>query len=72
MVEESLPAHKGILGVLRRHPVLAVIFVVSTGIGIAGGIAFLPAEWALVRRVAGGAFAGIGVAVFLTVTRLFD
>ena len=72
MVEQSLEPHKGILGLLRRHPVLVAIFVICTGIGIACGAAFLPAEWTLARRVAGGAFAGIGVAVFLTVTRLFD
>jgi hypothetical protein len=35
-------------------------------------VAYLPADWALLRRVAGGAFAGVGVAIFLTVTRLFD
>jgi hypothetical protein len=57
---------------LRQHPILAAIFVLCTLLGVGLGVAYLPADWALLRRVAGGAFAGAGVAIFLTVTRLFD
>jgi hypothetical protein len=35
-------------------------------------VTYLPADWSLARRVAGGVFGGVGVAIFLTVTRLFD
>jgi hypothetical protein len=72
MVEEDAAYRQGIAGVLRRHPVLAAVFVGCTLLGVTLGVLYLPADWALARKIAGGAFAGVGVAVFLTVTRLFD
>jgi hypothetical protein len=57
---------------LRRHPFLVATFVACTVLGVTLGVLYLPADWALARRVAGGVFAGVGVAIFLTVTRLFD
>jgi hypothetical protein len=72
MVEEDAEAGQGIAGVLRRHPVLIAVFVACIALGVVLGVLYLPADWALARKVAGGVFAGAGVALFLTVTRLFD
>lgn len=72
MAEENAASRPGLVALLRRHPILTVIFVVCIALGITLGVIYLPADWALARRVAGGFFAGAGVAIFLTVTRLFD
>jgi hypothetical protein len=60
------------MDLLRQHPILVAIFVACTALGIWLGVTYLPADWSLARRIAGGVFGGAGVAVFLTVTRLFD
>ena len=72
MVEEPPFERQGVAGLLRRHPVLAVVFSLCIVSGAVLGVLYLPAEWSLARRVLGGVFAGAGTAVFLTVTRLFD
>lgn len=69
---ENATSPQGRAGVLRRHPVLVGIFAVCTVSGATLGALYLPAEWSIARRLFGGVFAGIGTAVFLTVTRLFD
>jgi hypothetical protein len=71
MVEENTEARQGIGEILRRHPILAATFVLCIALGAALGAIYLPAEWSTARRLFGGAFAGAGIAVFLTVTRLF-
>jgi hypothetical protein len=70
MGEEA--ARQGLVGSLRRHPVLVAIFAVCIAAGGVLGALYLPAEWSLARRIGGGVFAGAGAAVFATVTRLFD
>jgi hypothetical protein len=72
MVEQGAATSKGLAGVVRRHPWITAIFVVGTALGTLLGALFLPEEWALARRLAGGAVAGAGVGVFVTVTRLFE
>ncbi|HVN40570.1 MAG TPA: hypothetical protein VMW19_20585 [Myxococcota bacterium] len=71
MVDEP-HAQQGLLAVLRRHPILTAIFALCITSGAVAGALFLPQDWSLARRIAGGVFAGAGTAVFLTVTRLFD
>jgi hypothetical protein len=71
MADEPL-ASQGVVALLRRHPILTAIFAVCIVSGAVAGALFLPQDWSLARRIAGGVFAGAGTAVFLTVTRLFD
>jgi hypothetical protein len=72
MVEENVDARQGAGTLLRQHPILVAIFAICIVLGAVLGAYYLPAEWPAFRRIAGGVFAGAGVAVFLTVTRLFD
>lgn len=72
MVEENADARQGVGTLLRRHPILVAVFVLCIALGATLGMYYLPADWPAARRIAGGVFAGAGVAVFLTVTRLFD
>jgi hypothetical protein len=57
---------------LRRHPVITATFAVCIAAGVAAAVVWLPEDWALVRRLAAGAVAGAGTALFITATRLFD
>ena len=50
---------------------LVATFVICIALGAALGAFYLPADWPAFRRIAGGVFAGAGIAIFLTVTRLF-
>jgi hypothetical protein len=54
------------------YPAIAGIFVVCTLAGVWLGVEFLSPEWSLVRKVAGGAVSGAGVALLCTATRLFS
>jgi hypothetical protein len=72
MVEQGAVGGKGFLALVRRHPYLTATFVVGISLGALLGALFLPADWHLARRIAGGAVAGAGVGVFATVTRLFE
>jgi hypothetical protein len=71
MVGDDTDTRQEIGALLRRHPLLVATFVVCIGLGAALGVAYMPDEWSTARRLFGGAFAGAGIAVFLTVTRLF-
>ena len=70
MVDDP-PARQSLAQLVRRHPVIGAIFVLCTLGGALLGALYLPEEWSSARRLAGGALAGAGIAVFLTVTRLF-
>jgi hypothetical protein len=71
MAEEKADARRGVGALLRRHPYLVATFAVCIALGAVLGASYLPAEWSAARRIAGGVFAGAGIALFLTVTRLF-
>jgi hypothetical protein len=71
MVEENADGRQGVGTLLRRHPMLVATFVICIALGAALGAFYLPADWPAFRRIAGGVFAGAGIAIFLTVTRLF-
>ena len=71
MIDANADARRSAGSLLRRHPLLVATFVICIALGGALGAWYLPADWPSARRIAGGAFAGAGVAVFLTVTRLF-
>jgi len=55
---------------LRRHPVISALFALGIVGGAAAGVTWLPDDWALLRRLAAGAVAGSGAAVFITATNL--
>lgn len=57
-------------GFVARHPVISAVFAVLTIAGAVAGALYLPGEWSLARRLAGGAVAGAGTALFVTATRL--
>lgn len=51
---------------LAAHPVISSVWIVCVVSGIVLGGLFLPEEWLLIRRLAGGGFAGAGIALLLT------
>jgi hypothetical protein len=55
---------------VREHPVIVGVLVGCTLAGIGIGVAVLPAEWALLRRVLGGALGGAGVGLLCTAPRI--
>jgi hypothetical protein len=55
---------------IRRHPVISAIFLAGFVGGAVAGYVWLPDDWALLRRIAAGAVAGGGAAVFITATNL--
>lgn len=72
MVEESSAPSQGLVGVLRRHPILSAIFFGCTLLGSVLGALYLPGEWAFARRLAAGAVAGAGAGLLCTFTKLYD
>jgi hypothetical protein len=57
-------------GVVRQHPVIVGALVGCTLAGIGIGVAVLPEDWALLRRVFGGALGGAGVGLLCTAPRI--
>ena len=60
----------GVAGFVRRYPVIISVFVLCTLAGIAIGLEVLPEEWALARRIIGGAVGGAGVGLICTAPRI--
>ena len=56
--------------ILRAHPVITAVIVGCTLLGVALGIVLLPADWALLRKIAGGAVAGAGCGLIITAPRI--
>ena len=67
---KSLNAHQGRLGFISNHPFIFTVFVACTLIGAVMGIFLLTEDWSLVRRIAGGAVGGAGVALLITTPRI--
>ena len=61
----------GLLGLLRRHPVLTSVFLACTVAGAVLGFALLSHDWSALRRIAAGGVAGAGAAFLVTATRMF-
>lgn len=60
----------GLLGFLRRHPIIVGTFVFFTLLGIVLGVFVLPEEWTLARRILGGAVGGAGCGLICTAPRI--
>jgi len=56
--------------IVRAHPVIVSVLLGCTFAGIGIGIAVLPDDWTLLRRVFGGAVAGAGVGLLFTAPRI--
>ncbi|HVP29240.1 MAG TPA: hypothetical protein VMW35_08765 [Myxococcota bacterium] len=55
---------------VRQHPVITAVLVVSTVAGALAGPSVLPPEWSLARRMIGGALAGGGIGLLMTATKM--
>jgi hypothetical protein len=55
---------------LRRHPVITALMVVTTVGGMLLGGLYCPAEWSLARGLAAGALSGFVVGIFCTAPRI--
>lgn len=53
-----------------RHPIIVGVLVGCTFLGVAIGLAVLPGEWSLLRRIAGGAVGGAGCGLIFTAPRI--
>jgi hypothetical protein len=60
----------GLIGLLRTYPIITGVIVGCTLVGIVLGLYFLPVEWTLARRIAGGALGGAGCALIVTAPRI--
>ena len=61
---------RGPIGSIRAHPIISGILVGCVLVGVGLGLVLLPAEWALARRLAAGAVAGVGVGLTILATRM--
>jgi hypothetical protein len=68
-VEAPRP-ESGILGSLRRHPVIVGVLVAGAVLGAVAGALYLTPDWSLARRVAAGALSGAGIAFLMTATKM--
>jgi len=53
-----------------QHPVISAVLLTCTLAGLVAGPFLLTEEWSLLRRVAAGGFAGAGVGLLLTATKM--
>ena len=61
---------RSLIGVLRDYPLITATIVVCTLIGVVLGLVFLPEEWTVLRKVAGGALGGAGCGLIVTAPRI--
>ena len=59
-----------IIEILHRYPIITGTIVACTIVGAAVGVLFLPEQWALARKVAGGALGGAGCGLIVTAPRI--
>lgn len=55
---------------LRNHPVITGVMVGCTLGGVVVGMILIPEDWALWRRIAGGAISGAGVGLLITAFKM--
>jgi hypothetical protein len=60
----------GLLGLVQRYPVICATILFCTLVGIGIGVGFLPEDWSLARRIAGGAVGGAGCGLIVTAPRI--
>ena len=61
---------KGLLATLAAHPLMTVIIVTCTVLGLVIAPLALPSEWSIMRRLSAGLVTGLGVGFLITATRL--
>ena len=60
----------GLIGTLRAHPIILSAILGCTLLGVVIGLIWLPEDWAVVRKIAGGAVAGAGCGLLVTAPRI--
>ncbi len=58
------------LEIMRAHPIITSVTVVSCIVGTIVGGLLLPPEWPLVRRLAAGMLSGAGCALLVVAPRV--
>lgn len=64
------PRRGGLLGVIASYPLISLTIFVCTLLGVGLGLVFLPEDWTLARKVAGGALSGAGCGLIVTAPRI--
>ena len=59
-----------ILELFRNYPLISAIIVGATAVGVVAGVFFFPEDWALARKLAGGALGGAGCGLIVTAPRI--
>jgi hypothetical protein len=59
-----------VIQILRSYPIITTTIVGCALAGIAAGLVFLPEDWALLRKIAGGAVGGAGCGLIVTAPRI--
>ncbi len=59
-----------ILEILRTYPIISATIAGCTVLGAVLGLYLLPEDWALARRIAGGALGGAGCGLIVTAPRI--
>lgn len=67
---EREQAPRRALASMKAHPIITGTLVTCILVGAAMGFGLLPEEWSLARRIAAGAFAGGGVGLTVTATKM--
>jgi hypothetical protein len=60
----------GTFALLRRNPVIVALYAVCIVAGATAGILYLPEDFSLIRKLAGGALGGGGIAFLMTLTKM--
>jgi hypothetical protein len=55
----------------RDHPIVLLVLIACTLLGAVLGVVYLPGDWHLARRIAGGALAGAGTGMLCTFNRIY-
>jgi hypothetical protein len=67
---ENESAPRGALATMKAHPFITGTMLTGILVGAACGFFLLPEEWITARRIAAGAFAGGGIGLTLTATKM--
>lgn len=68
-MDEPSP-RSGFIGTVLAYPIISSVIVVCTVVGVVVGLVFLPEEWELWRKLAGGAVGGAGCGLIVTAPRI--
>lgn len=59
-----------LIDLVRSYPLITVTILGCTVIGIVVGLFYLPDDWTLARKLAGGALGGAGCGLIVTAPRI--